>query len=295
MRFLIGRNRPAAGGGAGAAAATRRPRRGWRRYARQAAFGGAAFATAMAATMAVIALGRSGALAPLGAETGDRFAAIAGSLGFAVADIQVEGRVMTARDAILGALDARRGTPIFRVDPAAAKAQLEALPWVRSAAVERRLPDTLYIRLVERTPLAISQHQGRLELIDRDGTPITGERLDRFPGLLLVVGEDAPAQAAPLIDMLASEPELSKRVAAAIRVGGRRWNLRFDNGIDLQLPEDNPAAAWTQLARLERANRLLARDVENIDMRLPDRLVVRTVPEPPKETPKKTRATSKST
>jgi len=291
MRFLIGRIRS----GGAAAAAPRRPRRGWRRYARQAAFGGVAFAAAMATTMAVIALNRSGALAPLGAGAGDRLAAVTGSLGFAVADIQVEGRVMTARSAILGALDARRGTPIFQVDPAAAKAQLEALPWVRSAAVERRLPDTLYIRLVERTPLAIWQHQGRLELIDSDGTPITGERLDRFPGLLLVVGDDAPAQAAQLIDMLASEPELSKRVAAAIRIGGRRWNLRFDNGIDLQLPEDNPAAAWTQLARLERTNRLLARDVENIDMRLPDRLVVRTTPEPPKESPKKTRAASKST
>jgi cell division protein FtsQ len=295
MRFLIGRNR-SADSGAAAAAAMRRPRRGWRRYARQAAFGGAAFATAMAATMAVIALSRSGALAPLGAGTGDRFAAIAASLGFAVADIQVEGRVMTARDAILGAVDARRGTPIFRVDPVAAKAQLEALPWVRSAAVERRLPDTLFVRLVERRPLAIWQNKGKLALIDDQGVAITSEQLGRYPGLLMVVGEDAPPHAAALIDMLQREPMLAARVTAAVRVGGRRWNLRLDNGIDVQLPEENPVEAWTQLARIERTNKLLARNIEAVDLRLPDRLVVRTVPEPPKEAPKKnTRQAARST
>jgi len=84
--------------------------------------------------------------------------------------------------------------------------------------------------------------------------------------------------------VLATEPELAKRVNAAVRVGGRRWNLKMDNGIEIQLPEQNPGAAWAQLAKLERSSNLLARNVETVDLRLPDRLVVRTVPEPPKET-----------
>jgi len=58
------------------------------------------------------------------------------------------------------------------------------------------------------------------------------------------------------------EPELAVRVAAAIHVGGRRWNLRVDGAIDVLLPESDPAGAWAQLARLERSNGLLKRDVQ---------------------------------
>ncbi len=210
---------------------------------------------------------------------------VTAALGFRVADIRVEGRATTDRETILEALGARPGTPILAVDPVRAKQQLEALPWVRSALIERRLPDTLYVRLVEREPLALWQHGGKIELIDRAGGVIPVTRLDRFAKLPLVVGEDAASHAPELLAMLASEPELARRVTAAVRVGGRRWNLRIDNAIDILLPADETAAAWGDLARLQRSSAILKRDVLAIDLRLPDRLVVRVAPEPQKESP----------
>jgi len=219
------------------------------------------------------------------------------ALGFRVADIRVEGRHTTDRETILDALGAHPGTPILAVDPRRAKQQLESLPWVRSAVIERRLPDTIYVRLVEREPMALWQHGGKIELIDRRGAVIPVTRLDRFAKLPMVVGEDASGHAADLLALLASEPDLAARVTAAVHVGGRRWNLRLDNSIDVLLPADDPAAAWADLARLQRNNAILQRDVQAIDMRLPDRLVVRVAPEPPKEaTPtKKGRPTAKNT
>ena len=219
------------------------------------------------------------------------------ALGLRVADIRVEGRATTDRETILDALGARPGTPILAIDPDRAKQQLESLPWVRSAVIERRLPDILYVRLVEREPLALWQHGGRIELIDRTGAVIPVTRLDRFAKLPMVVGEDAASHAAELLAMLASEPDLAARVSAAVRVGGRRWNLRVDNAIDVLLPADDPAAAWADLARLERSSAILKRDVRVVDMRLPDRLVVRVAPEPAKEAPtaKKGRPPAKNT
>jgi cell division protein FtsQ len=244
---------------------------------------------------AIYQLYRSGELSIGLARLEDRVIAGTARLGLAVADIAVEGRVMTTREAILRAVGAQRGAPILGVSPSQVKAQLEALPWVRSAAVERQLPDTLRIILVERKAFAFWQRDGKLALIDRDGVVITNDRLERFPGLLVLVGEDAPKHAAELIDMLSSEPDLAARVSAAVRVGNRRWNVHFDVGIDVELPEAKPDEAWAQLARLERTSRLLARDVQVVDMRLPDRLVVRVTPAPPKETPKKGRQAAKST
>jgi cell division protein FtsQ len=206
-----------------------------------------------------------------------------GLLGLTVSDIRVEGRETTDPETILAALAAGPGTPILAVNPARAKEQLEALPWVHTAVIERRLPSTLYVRLVERKPLALWQHGGKLELIDREGAAIAVTGLDRFAKLPMVVGEGAASHAAEFLAVLASEPDLAARVTAAIRVGDRRWNLRIDNAVDVLLPAEAAASAWSQLARLERSSAILKREVLTVDLRLPDRLVVRVSPEPSKE------------
>jgi cell division protein FtsQ len=231
------------------------------------------------------------------AAAADRALAATAALGLVVSDIEVEGRETTEAATIMAALAAGRGTPILAVSPSRAKQQLESLPWVRSAAIERRLPGTIWVRLVERHPLAVWQHGGKQELIDREGAVIPVKDLSRFARVPTVVGEDAARHAAALIDMLAHEPELAARVTAAIRVDDRRWNLRVDKAIDVLLPEENAAAAWTHLAAIERENSLLKRDIQTVDMRLPDRVVLRVNAAPVKQaTPaKKPHPTGRST
>ena len=220
-------------------------------------------------------------------DAGDRALVASAKLGLSVKDIFVEGRAETAAADILAAIGIRHGAPIFAFDPRRAKGELERLAWVDRADVERRLPDTIYIRVIERMPLALWQNQGRMALIDREGVEIRGVDVRRFARLPQVVGPDAPIHAAQLVALLATEPDIAKRVTAAIRVGGRRWNLKLDNGIDVRLPETNAGAAWVRLAELVRKDGLLERDVTVVDLRLPDRLILRTVrdvapPPPPK-------------
>jgi cell division protein FtsQ len=205
-------------------------------------------------------------------------------LGLVVTDIEVTGRQTTDASTIMEALGATRGTPILAVDPSRAKEKLQALPWVRSAAIERRLPGTLFVRLIERQPLAVWQHAGKLQLIGRDGDVIPVTDLGKFAKLPTVVGDDAPKYARDLIDMLAKEPDLFARVTAAVRVGARRWDVHIDHDIDVMLPEDGADEAWRHLAELERSQALLNRDVETVDMRLGDRLVIRTIAAAPKDT-----------
>jgi len=206
--------------------------------------------------------------------------------GLELGDVLVEGRERTERRVVLETLGVVRGQPILAFDPYAAQARLERLPWVRIAIVARRLPSTIHVRLIERRPLALWQHQGRMSVIDQGGEVIPGARPKAFTRLPLVVGEGAPDHTAELLALLNSEPELRSRVSTAVRVRGRRWNLRLDDGIDVRLPEQNPAAAWAELARAQREHGVLGRDVAIIDLRLPDRLVVRTTSEAaPKRAP----------
>jgi cell division protein FtsQ len=219
--------------------------------------------------------GYPGAVAQAGAAGFDRSQI---SLGLTVQDVLAKGRVRAPREAILKALGAHRGQPILSLDLEQARARLEAVDWIKSARVSRRLPNAIVVEVEEYRPLAIWQYDGDLSLIDRNGEVITEQGIDAFGALPILVGEDAPVHAAALIAMLGSEPELFDKVHAAVRVGGRRWNLRLQGGIEVRLPAGQEADAWHRLAALERDHAILGRDLMAIDLRLPDRLIVRMAP-----------------
>jgi cell division protein FtsQ len=278
-----------------ATAPAQRPRHA-RRLRRRLVLAGLAATMLAVATGAAVWLAPSGLAAQAEASMGARLAGSAKDLGFAIANVSVEGRERETRKAILEALGVKRGAPILALDLAAAKARLEALPWVRAAEIERLLPDTIFVRIAERRPLAFWQRQGKLVLIADDGKIIPAERLNEFGALVVLVGDDAPPLGGALLDMLATEPALFPHVAAAVRVGGRRWNIRLDSGIDVSLPERDPESAWHRLAALDRSESLLGRNIVAVDLRLPDRLVLRLPPEPPKRAPaKKAKPAGKST
>ncbi len=203
--------------------------------------------------------------------------AVAGTadLGFTVQEILVVGRRETSREDLLSAVKLSRGAPILSFDLKTAKKRVEALPWVREANIERMLPDTILLNLVERRPLALWQRKGRFTLIDQKGVVILEEGLDRYSDLLVVVGEEAHTHASRLLEILSTQPRLMTRVKAAVWVGGRRWNVRMTGNIDVRLPEKDPTTAWARLAEYDRTHRVLERDVQVLDLRFPDRLIVR--------------------
>jgi cell division protein FtsQ len=217
------------------------------------------------------------------ADWADRTVARVGAgFGLSVREVLVQGRNESDPAAVLYAVGIGRGDPILAFDPQTAKDRLEKLPWVRKATVERRLPDTIFVRLDERRPFALWQKDNQLALVDRDGEVIQRTNLDRFNKLPLIIGAGAPEHAAALFATLASEPELRDRVIAMTRVADRRWTLTCDNGVELHLPEQDVGRAWAKFAATEHSQGLLNRDIAAVDLRLPDRLVVKLAPDAPK-------------
>ncbi|MEO5373244.1 MAG: FtsQ-type POTRA domain-containing protein [Alphaproteobacteria bacterium] len=220
---------------------------------------------------------RNGAAEPVGAMVRAETTRLAVDAGFRLDDIRVLGRVHTRPEHILAALGIRRGESLLDFDIERAKTRIEALPWVRDAVVERRLPDMLRLTITERQAVALWQHDGRFVLLDPDGHQIADD-IDAFRHLPLLVGDRVPQQAMQFFALLGSQPALAARVKAAVLVSGRRWNLKLDNvdhGIDVRLPEENAAEALKRLADFDREHGLLKRKLVMVDMRVPDRLVVR--------------------
>ncbi len=283
------RLKTATGRAAGGRAAGQRPARWklmlrrWRRTLRRLAFAGGALGAILVLALALrgheghdqAAYGREGdSLAPRGAWADG----LAARLGLRVRAVEVEGRGNTPEPLLRAAIGVVPGDPLLGVSLTAMRARLESLAWVQQATVERHLPGTIVVRLTERRPFAVWQTQGRFTLIDRAGREVADEGVANFKTLPLVVGADAPAHAAAILDLLDRYPEIRARLAALVRIGGRRWNLRLANGADVLLPEGHEAEALARLAVLQTDHALLDRPFAAVDLRAPDRLILRPRP-----------------
>jgi len=161
--------------------------------------------------------------------------------------------------------------------------------WIKDARVSRRLPDTLVVDIVERTPAALWQDSGRLALIDGDGVVLDRVPVDKMPDLPLLIGPGANGQAQQLGALLNDVPTLKPQLASATWVSGRRWDLNFQSGETVALPEGAVDAhkALTKFAQKDRTDGLLGHGIVRIDLRIPGKMIVRLpkAPADPAATP----------
>lgn len=200
-----------------------------------------------------------------------------GSVGFAVKRVEIKGldRMNPMQVHYVAASQNSMAMPLVELDET--RERLLRFGWVEEARVSRRWPDTLVVDIVERKPAAIWQHKRELSLIDREGVVLEPVKLEAMPDLPLVIGPAANLHAGQLSRLLAASPEVKAMLAGATWIGGRRWDLRFQSGEVLALPEgeETAARALTTFARMDRQTQLLGRGLVRFDMRVPGKFIVR--------------------
>ena len=211
------------------------------------------------------------------AMAGQKAAEVAANAGFEVQKVEVRGvermDELPVYNIALGQVD----RSMLSLDLPKVRDEMLKLGWVKDARISRRLPDTLVVDIVERDPVAVWQHDGQLHLIDVQGVVLQSVSTDAMPDLPLVVGPDANRQTAGLNKLMENAPALKPMLAGATWVGNRRWDLRFQSGETLSLPEGDRASATAlvNFARMDGVNRLLGRGIVKFDMRDPDRFILR--------------------
>ena len=163
------------------------------------------------------------------------------------------------------------------VDVARIRQRLLQFGWVKDARVSRRLPDTLVIDIVERRPAALWQDKQRLALIDAEGVVLDRVPVDQMPDLPLLIGPGANGQARGLNQLMSDVPTLKPQLASATWIGRRRWDLNFQTGETIALPEGEAAAkaALVKFAKVDRSAGLLGRGLVRFDLRIPGKMIVR--------------------
>jgi len=197
------------------------------------------------------------------------------SVGFGIATVEIRGLNHVARADLLREAGVSAASSLPLIDADAVRARLKRNPWIGEATVRKLYPDRLEIAVEERAAFALWQRSGKLNLIARDGTVLESAIESKPAELPLVVGIGADKRAGAFIDLIDRFPEVRAVVRAGVLIAERRWNLRLKNGIDVRLPEDDPALALERLAALDREKKILSRDVTVIDLRVPDQIMVR--------------------
>ena len=216
-----------------------------------------------------------------------------GEAGFRVRSVDVSGiHRMDSKPVFQIALD-QKSMAMPLVDVSAIRERLLQYGWVKDARVSRRLPDTLVIDIVERQPAALWQDARQLSLIDAEGVVLDRVPISAMPDLPLLIGPGANAQSRNLNGLLAEVPTLRPQLESASWVGKRRWDLNFQTGETVALPEGEAAAkaALTKFAKLDKSAGLLGRGIVRVDLRIPGKMVVRLtrgagepiLPQPPSE------------
>lgn len=107
--------------------------------------------------------------------------------------IEVTGNRIVSREAVLQQFVHDHNRSVLLVALDTRRSQIEQIPWVESASVQRILPNRIRVELTERTPVAFARNGNELALIDAHGVILDrpqGEDL-RFP-IVSGVSEDVP-------------------------------------------------------------------------------------------------------
>ena len=217
---------------------------------------------------------RGGHAEALGAALHEAGDTVARGFGFGIVQTEISGTRYLSREEILARAGVTAQTSLLLLDAEGLRAALKRDARVAEASVRKFYPDRLEIAIEEREAFARWQRAGQLHLIARDGTVLESDIGGKAVDLPLVVGIGASTRAAALLNLLDRFPEVREAVRAGILVAERRWNLRLKNGIDVRLPEEDPALALERLVQLDASRQIMTRDLTTIDLRVPDRVSV---------------------
>jgi cell division protein FtsQ len=235
------------------------------------------------AALAIAVLGGTGLYGAVRGGYYEAFIAAAGTpadllaktFGFAIDTITITGLAELDEAAILAAAQVSPRNSLPLLDAAKVRERLIAIPLVKEAGVAKLYPDRLLITIEERRPYALWQQDGEVHVVAADGTRLDAMRGPRFAHLPHVVGVGANERASDYVALVAAAGDLADRIRAGILVSRRRWILKTTNGLDIHLPEIEPAAAVAALMDLQRTSGILDKDVISLDLRQPGRIVAR--------------------
>jgi cell division protein FtsQ len=199
---------------------------------------------------------------------------------FAVRTIEIDGAVHTPRPTLELATKRYTGLNLFQIDIARVQRDLGGLGWVRRIDIEKKLPDTLRIKITERRPVALVNVGGRLLYVDDEGvafaelSPRVGDQ--DLPLIAGAEGAELTRTVAFLTTLRKSDRELFARVSEVWPIPPRGFALYDrDLGAVVYANVDDVSAKYRNLRAVLGAES--NPKIEYADLRFADRVIVKAL------------------
>lgn len=189
--------------------------------------------------------------------------------GFGITQIKISGQSLTRDSDIARLMTLSVGSSTLDFDVEKARQRLLWLRAVESATVRKVYPNQIIVEIVEKVPVARWRSGSSTWLVDGKGAIVGEDPAGAYAELPMVVGEGAADDALVMIRALERRPAITRDLAVLSRIGDRRWDLIYYNGLRVKLPELGVAQALGQLESYQADYALLDRDVTVIDLRVP--------------------------
>jgi cell division protein FtsQ len=197
---------------------------------------------------------------------------------FAVRNIEIGGAVHTPGPALDRITKQYVGLNLFQIDIARVQRDLGGLGWVRRIDIEKKLPDTLRIRITERAPVALVRRGEQLSYVDEEGaafaelSPSVGD--DDLPVITDAEGEELARTVALLKELRTSDRELYSRVSEVWPIPPRGFAL-YDReiGAVVYANANDVVTKWRDLYALLAAEN--NPKIEYADLRFAERVIVK--------------------
>jgi len=199
------------------------------------------------------------------------------SLGLQIERVEIEGNKIVPKDIISKKIIESLGDvtqkSLILISLNRLESDITAIGWIDATEIRRKLPGTLIVRVTERKPSIIWQHQGNLWLGDTKGNLLTNKIERKYIYLPVVIGQNPENDVPELFSITSASKNLAELVTGASKIGNRRWDIMLNNGIRIMLPERRPAGSWKKLEELQQKNRLFSKSINYIDMRIEGQLI----------------------
>ena len=193
--------------------------------------------------------------------------------GFHLQNIYITGNNNLQKVDILNIINDKKYKTIFDVNLFEIHNNLLLNEWIETVKIERTLPSSIKIQIIEKNPVAIWQTKLGNKLITEDGSVISNANVTTFKNRLpIIIGEGANKNAFLILQILRKNPDLYNNVWAISYINKRRWNIHLKQGLIVLLPRKKIHTAWTKIDFLQRKYKILDIGLTEIDIRNQDQI-----------------------
>ena len=194
--------------------------------------------------------------------------------GFEIKNILISGTHNLSQDYLRNIINNQNHINILNVNLHRIYNKIIENSWVEETYVERILPDTIKIKVLEKKPIAIWQNQKGNKLITVNGDVISHANVNKFKNSFPIIkGEKSKENISTILKILETNKNFAKNIWSLTFINQRRWDLHFNQGLIVRLPSKDVIKAWQKIIKLQTNYNILNLRLTEIDLRNPEQIL----------------------